>query len=536
MKIITTISVLFLVYAKGISQGVYNNGANIVFSGAAQMYIDGVGSGHYLSATATTGSIAASASSSITLLGNWTNNTTNKGFATPDGGGVVLAGNAQAIGGSTATAFYNLTLTGNGVKTLAVNSTTVGGQAAFTGILAIGTSTLDLNSNRLEVTNSAVGAITSGATGYILSETNTAVNPSIVRWYARTTSGAHIYPFGVAGSKIPFTFNITVAMAGASDYIDVSTRATPASNNAPWAGVSNFAAVTNMYSPNLPSVDGSIPDVVDRWWDLTNSNAVTASLTFSYRGIENTLTGLNAFPNVIGAQYWDGANWMPNNATYGSAAGVSGASIGSVTTPAVNKFCPWVLSSVINPLPIELLNFDVSCVNNEAVIEWCTATEQNNNHFSIDHSVDGVNFTSIGTIAGYGTSVVKHCYKFITNSTIGDINYYRLSQTDNSGKITTFKIVALESCGNAIDNMVLTNTGTKQVGVLVNANEDAKIELFVHNTLGQILEVKSLEIKKGYNALAFDLSHLANALYYISVYKGNILQTSKKIIVSDLEN
>ncbi len=535
MKLFLLIFITLLFASKNcISQGVYNNGANIIFSGAAQMYIDVVGSGHYLSAAATSGSITASATSSITLLGNWTNNSVNNGF-TIDGGGVVLAGNAQSIGGSAATAFYNLSLAGNGIKTLAVNSTTVGGQATFTGILDVGTSTLNLNSNRIDITNSAVGAITSGATGYILSETNTAVNPSIVRWYARNTTGAHVYPFGVASSKIPFTFNISVAM-GATDYVDVSTRATAANDNLPWAGASNFAAVTNMYSPNTPYIDGSIPVVVDRWWDITNSNPVSASLTFSYRGTENTLTGINAAPALIGAQYWNGSSWQPSNAVLGSAAGVSGASIGSVTTPVVSSFCPWVLSSLLNPLPIELLNFDVSCVNNEAVIEWCTATEQNNNHFTIEHSIDGINFTAVGTVAGNGTSVVKHCYKFISNSTIGDINYYRLSQTDNGGKITTFKTVALESCGNTSDNMVLTNTGTKQVGILVNATEDAKIELFVHNALGQILEVRSLEIKKGYNALAVDLSHVSNALYYISVYKGNVLQTSKKIVVSDLGN
>jgi hypothetical protein len=534
MKLILQIYILFLIAHNAFSQGVYNNGANIVFSGAAQMYINGVGSGHYLSATATTGSITASATSSITLLGNWTNNTINKGFATPDGGGVVLAGNAQTIGGSAATAFYNLTLAGNGVKTLAVNSTTVGGQATFTGILAIGTSTLNLNSNRLDVTNSAIGAITSGAAGYILSETSFSVNPSIVRWYMRTTTGAHIYPFGVAASKIPFTFNITVAMAGASDYIDVSTRATPASNNAPWAGVSNFAAVTNMYSPNLPSVDGSIPDVVDRWWDVTNSSAVTASLTFSYRGTENTLTGANAAN--IGAQYWDGAHWMPNNATYGSAAGVTGATIGSVTTPAVNKFCPWILSSVINPLPIELLNFDVSCVNNRAKLEWCTASELNNHHFTVEYSIDGVNFEPIGIIAGSGTTELKHCYSFTSNSSIADIGYYRLVQTDINGNSKTFNVVSLEGCGTSSGNMTLTNNGTKEVGVLVNSLSDATIDLYVYNSLGQILEIKSLEIKKGYNTLRVNLNNVSNALYYISAYKGNVLQTSKKIIVSDIGN
>jgi hypothetical protein len=536
MKILNIIIVCVSLTSGYFAQGIYNNGANIVFSGAAQMYINGVGSGHYLSATATTGSITASATSSITLLGNWTNNTTNKGFATPDGGGVVLAGNAQSIGGSAATAFYNLTLAGNGVKTLAVNSTTVGGQATFTGILAIGTSTLDLNSNRLDVTNSAIGAITSGAAGYILSETNVAVNPSIMRWYMRTTTGAHVYPFGVAGSKIPFTFNITVAMAGASDYIDVSTRATAANDNLPWAGASNFAAVSNMYSPNLPSANGSIPDVIDRWWDVTNSSAVTASLTFSYRGTENTLTGPNVAPAAVGAQYWDGAHWMPNNATYGSSAGVSGATIGSVTTPAVNKFCPWILSSVLNPLPIELLNFDVSCVNNKAKLEWCTASELNNHHFTIEYSIDGVNFEPIGTIAGSGTTEFKHCYSFIANSTIGDIGYYRLVQTDINGNSKTFNVVSLEACDNLSGNTVLTNNGTKEVGVLVNSLSDATIDLYVYNSLGQILEIKSLEIKKGYNTLRVNLNNVSNALYYISAYKGNVLQTSKKIIVSDIGN
>jgi hypothetical protein len=121
------------------SQGLYNNGANIVFSGNAQMYIDDVTNGNYF--TTGTGSITASSTSTITLLKNWTNNSAN-GFATPDGGGVVLAGNAQTIGGSAATAFYNLTLAGNGIKTLAVNSTTVGGQSTFTGILSVGSSTL----------------------------------------------------------------------------------------------------------------------------------------------------------------------------------------------------------------------------------------------------------------------------------------------------------------------------------------------------------------------------------------------------------
>ena len=229
IKIITIVLLLPLVI---FSQGLYNNGANIVFSGASQLYIDDVANGNYF--TTGTGSITASSTSTITVLKNWINNSSNNGFASPDGGGVLLAGNTQSIGGSAATAFYDLSLAGNGIKTLAVNSTTVGGQATFTGILSIGSSTLDLNSNRIDITNSAVGAI-SRSSGYIISETSSAINPSIIRWYHRTVGGSKVYPFGVAGSYIPFTFSISTTMTNTASYVDVSTRATSTAFNLPWA-------------------------------------------------------------------------------------------------------------------------------------------------------------------------------------------------------------------------------------------------------------------------------------------------------------
>jgi hypothetical protein len=525
----------FISYSFGYAQGLYNNGANIVFSGAAQIYIDDVNNGNYY--TTGSGSITASSSSTITLLKNWTNNSSNNGFATPDGGGVVLAGNAQTIDGSAATAFYNLSLTGNGVKTLAVspavNTTTVGGQATFTGILSVGTSTLDLNSRRIDITNSAIGAITSGATGYIISETPAAVNPSIIRWYTRNTTGAHVYPFGVGGLKIPFTFDITSAM-GATDYIDVSTRYTTTAFNLPWAGPSNIGgAVTQMYSPNGPFTDGSDEVVIDRWWDVTNSSNVTANMIFSYRGIENTLL---APYNVgfIGPQYWNGSAWISDNLIIGSgAASVMGAGVvGSVSVGGVSTFCPWVLSSKLAPLPVELVSFEAKCVNDDIVLEWCTLSENNNDYFSINQSTDGINFTPIGKVFSSSSSTEKHCYQFISKS-LSDINYFQLSQTDNNGLTQKLKTISVNSCQNSNGNILIAHNGSNQLGVILNALTDQTLQLVVNNALGQLVEVKTINAVKGYNNISVDLNNVSNALYYVSVYNGSEKLISKKIVVAD---
>ena len=528
MKILTIILLLPLAI---FTQGLYNNGANIVFSGAAQMYIDDVTNGNYF--TTGTGSITASSTSTITLLKNWTNNSSNNGFATPDGGGVVLAGNAQTIGGSAATAFYNLSLAGNGIKTLAVNSTTVGGQATFTGLLSVGSSTLDLNGNRLDVTNSAAGAITRSS-GYIISETNVAVNPSIIRWYHRMVGGSKVYPFGVAGSYIPFTFNITTPMANAAAYVDVSTRATAASNNLPWAGASNVAAVSNMYSPNPPvSPDGSIPSVIDRWWDITNSHPVTANATFSYRGSENTLNDPLYFAGaMIGAQYWNGSQWVPNNGTIGSAASVT-SGVGNVVASNLTTFCPWILSLVLAPLPVELIDFKATCVNNEMVVEWCTASEKDNSYFTIEQSTDGINFVSVGQVFGSGTTSNKHCYKYITHS-VSDITYFRLTTTDANGNKSVSHKISTSSCNDKDGTILIANGGTNQIGVILNSLNDQNLELQVHNALGQLVDIHEISAVKGYNNIIVDLNNVSNAIYYVSIYNGNKKMISKKIVVSDV--
>lgn len=523
-------TLFFSLFSVGLfSQGLVNNGAYIVFSGTAQMYIDGNAAGGYLSQS--NGLITPSATSTISLEGNWTNNSANVAFTT-DGGDVFLTGAAQTIGGTNPSAFYNLTLAGNGIKTLAVNSNTVGGQATYTGILAVGTSTMDLNGNRIDITNSAVGAMTRSS-GYIISETNTAVNPSVIRWYHRTVGGSRVYPFGVAGSYIPFTFNITTPMSNATSYVEVSTRATAAANNLPWGGASNLGgAVSQMFSPNGNFTDGSDEVVVDRWWDITNSHPVTADITFSYRGIENTLV---APYNVdfVGPQYWNGSAWISDNLIIGfGAAVVSGATVGSVSALGVSTFCPWVLSARLSPLPIELINFEAKCIGNQIVLEWCTASEKDNSYFTIEQSTNGVNYLSIGNIFGSGTSNEKHCYQYIASS-IADMNYFRLKQTDNNGVTTLSKNISILSCDNKGEDIIITNDGSNEVGVLVNSLSDQALELHVHNTLGQLVEIKNFGAVKGHNNIKVDLEKVSNAIYYVSIYNSSEKLISKKIIVSD---
>ncbi|MBA2610339.1 MAG: T9SS type A sorting domain-containing protein [Bacteroidetes bacterium] len=506
------------------AQGIINNGGSIVFSGAAHIYVAGGTNGNYLSQAG--GIVYPSPTGNIWIEGDWTNNSANTGFFSDDGT-VNMNGANESINGTNSTTFNNLTLLGSGVKTQNLN-TNVGGVVTTNGVLSVGNVIYDLNSNILTITNPVAAAVTFGA-GYILSETNAAVNPSIMRWNMAANVGAHVYPFGVAGTQIPFTFNKTTA--GISN-IDVSTRATAASDNVPWAGASNVGGVTFFYCPNNAMAGNpcATNSVIDRWWDITPSAAVTANCTFSYRGSENTLNVPYNTGN-IGAQWWDGTAWNLNNATTGSAAAVL-AGVGSVTAPGLNQFCPYVLSSVAIPLPIDLIDFSAMCDGeNNVVLNWSSASEKNSAYFDIMNSKDGFTFTKIASVSSKGNSAAINHYSFMVENKKSLGNYFRLKMVDSDLTYRNSKTEYVSDDCNMTEEKPNLYYNQHNGIVITSTNKDAtNYKLNIIDAAGRLIRTESLPIHTGYNNITIS-TELAAGVYLVNLTYNNGQMISKKIPV-----
>ena len=145
-------------------------------------------------------------------------------------------------------------------------------------------------------------AVTGSGLGYIKSESE----GNRVAWHINAGTGNYVIPFGVGGSKIDMSYNISAA-GSSSGTLVASTYAT-ANNNTSYPSVFS-PAVTNMYLNGNP-VDYSL-FAVDRFWILRKSNWATdptSSLTLTYRDVEygpaNTIT-----ESSLLAQYWNGTEW-----------------------------------------------------------------------------------------------------------------------------------------------------------------------------------------------------------------------------------
>lgn len=89
----------------------------------------------------------------ITLTGDWTNNSAGNAFINTAAGNFEMLGANQRITGTTPTYFYNLSLTGTGIKRQTVD-------ARVFGTLALTDRELATDNNVMYVINPAVGAIT----------------------------------------------------------------------------------------------------------------------------------------------------------------------------------------------------------------------------------------------------------------------------------------------------------------------------------------------------------------------------------------
>ncbi|HOY33324.1 MAG TPA: hypothetical protein PKW80_15695 [Bacteroidales bacterium] len=340
--------------------------------------------------------------------------------------------------------------------------------------------------------------------GWIISENEF----HIVRWNLQANTGNYPVPFGAAaGSEaeeyIPLTFGKT-----SSDPTDVlfATYGTDVEN-------SLFPSiVTNMYDPYGGTPSGTI---IDRFYLVDVTGLATATVNFSYRSIENITTSFPA--GLTYAQQWNDAaqQWMQP-----VGPGVAGVTVntGSVPSGSISSFAyskAWVLNRTDNPLPIVLLDFFAECDETHIDLTWSTASEINNDYFTIQRSLDAQNFIDIGYLPGAGNSNGVLYYHYTDNNTFNNTVYYRLKQTDYDGSFSYSGIVAVLACNTYTPEYNVFFSQHAGKIVVQHEGEDASpFTVSMQNVIGQQIIAES---GKNLNRAELDVSYLAFGIYLVVV-------------------
>lgn len=457
-------------------------------------------------------SVGATNSKVLDVKGNWTNNGT---FIASSGGifvDVNLIGSvAQTIGGTSATTFYNLTINNSAAAGTGVTQNTA---VTVSNVFTLTAGEFKLNSLTAIVTNAATTAITRTG-GFVISETNAATNNSILQWNIGATTGAHVFPFGTAARDyIPVTFD---NKGNTSGNVSISTRPTATNTNEP-----KTTGVTKMTGSG-----DSASSAVDRWWEIT---AVTnpilgtgADVTFSYLGTENATTTLPL--ENRGVQHWTGTGWndgkggAEGTVTTSANAGVTGGVVGTVAVTSLTQFSPFIVVRGATPLPISLLKFTARPVKDIVKLDWSTATETNNDYFTIERSQNTKDWEEVGRVKGAGNSSEEHNYASSDEKPYKGVSYYRLKQNDYDGKYDYSKAVAVEFSDKPVRLYVYPNPARTTLNVYSDGSSE-NLHITICDVSGKIVKqyfpLTHNSSIQPFNIVAIDISNLANGMYFIT--------------------
>lgn len=93
-------------------------------------------------------------------------------------------------------------------------------------------------------------------------------------------------------------------------------------------------------------------------------------------------------------------------------------------------------------LPVELVRFEGTIKNNDAILNWTTATEINNKGFEVQKMIEG-KFRTIDFIAGAGDTQYEMNYEYVDENLQPGTYYYRLNQVDFDGKNAKSSVVSV---------------------------------------------------------------------------------------------
>ncbi len=164
-------------------------------------------------------------------------------------------------------------------------------------------------------------------------------------------------------------------------------------------------------------------------------------------------------------------------------------------------------------LPVDLLTFTAHTEDNVTVdLGWQTASEVNNDYFTVERSTDGRNWHEVAQVDGKGNSRTVQSYNSKDLQPHQGVNYYRLKQTDHDGKFKYADIVPV-NIGEAPAMSIYPNP-TRDI-LVVSGDEFDISNLQVMNSIGQSV-TDQVQLKKlGLGKTMVDLSELSSGLYLI---------------------
>lgn len=244
----------------------------------------------------------------------------------------------------------------------------------------------------------------------------------------------------------------------------------------------------------------------------------TAPFRCSYSALDG-ITGLNLTATDV-SEGVGGDKWVDELTVV--AGQVYVMCIDNYSTSSQPFTLDWTLTNgaTLNctPLSAELVTLTGEQKNKTIELNWITASETDNNYFTIEKSIDGINFSVMSVIDGAGTSNIEHAYFLVDEKPVMGINYYRLKQTDFNGltKISGIVGVDFKNLEMTIEN-IHPNPTNENISWDFYSPINGIIHVQILDYTGRVVLDEKQSINEGKNTLSTKMNTLSVGIYSLRV-------------------
>jgi hypothetical protein len=157
-------------------------------------------------------------------------------------------------------------------------------------------------------------------------------------------------------------------------------------------------------------------------------------------------------------------------------------------------------------------------------VNWITQNEVGVTNYEVEHSLDGVNFTTIGTQIATANNGTNPSYSFVHAGATKDKNWYRVKVNIGSS-IARYTAIAL------VNEMAIevTGTATPTMGIYPNPVVDGKVNLKLYNqtlgvysvtisnTTGQAIQRTKIKVQTSAVAQTINIGAASAGIYYATI-------------------
>ncbi|MEI6184996.1 MAG: peptide-N-glycosidase F-related protein, partial [Bacteroidota bacterium] len=328
----------------------------------------------------------------------------------------------------------------------------------------------------------------------------------------------------IPASKLNTFFATILQVNGATDAYQQNDTMTSNFATAPdWPSSFNITLKTNNVSTSkwsLQDVNGNV--IMQRTPTAANTKYVDTvkALTDGCYKLVVTAASCN------GLYWWAntaaGSGYFTVNQTNGTLIHLTNGLV-DYTTSTTNSqdfgcgFTQYFRVGAI--LPLDLLSFNGKWQEKYNYLNWETSHETNTNHFDLEFSTNGKDYTKVYETKASGNKTSTAFYNTThTPELKADLYYYRLKMVDNDGQFRYSEVVTIKP--NAPVKTVAIEPNPCYDFIKLNVTVLAEQLSFInlYDIQGRLQKTKNLKLSKGDNQIILEgLNNLTSGIYIIEL-------------------